>query len=160
MNKRISLVSIWEHYLEKEIGIEFKACLYFFCILFFYSIYRLLGGTYEASIIHMAEMIGMTYAMGYIQVYVLSNFDEGERLGGKEIFYMILCALIYTGISFWTGWFDRKTGVSICFFVYIIITYLCAFLVYRSKRRIDERLLNNDLQKFKERQKYEERNRD
>lgn len=160
MNKRISLVSIWEHYLAKEIGIEFKACLYFFCILFFYSIYRLLGGIYEASIIHMAEMIGMTYVMGYIQVYVLSDFDEGESLRGKEIFYMIFCALIYTGISFLAGWFDRKTGVSICFFVYIIITYLCAFLVYRSKRRIDEKLLNNDLKRFKERREYEEHNRD
>lgn len=159
MNKHISVLSIWEHYLTKEIGIEFKACLYFFCILFFYSVYRLSGGTYEANIIHMAEMIGLTYAMGYIQVYILSNFDEGEYLRGKEIFYMILCSFVYTGVSFWGRWFDRKIAVSTGFFVYIMVIYLCAFLVYSSKRKIDEKLLNDDLRNFKERREHEESNR-
>lgn len=86
MSKRRKKISVWEHYLTKEIGIEFKACLYFFCILFFYSVYRVVGGSLEASIIHMSEMILLTYAMGYVQVYLLSNFDEGEHLGIKEIF--------------------------------------------------------------------------
>ena len=27
--------TLWERYLTKEIGIEFKACLYFFALLFF-----------------------------------------------------------------------------------------------------------------------------
>ncbi len=27
--------TLWERYLTTEIGIEFKACLYFFAILFF-----------------------------------------------------------------------------------------------------------------------------
>ena len=33
-NKKIKKVSVWEKYLAQEIGIELKACLYFFAILF------------------------------------------------------------------------------------------------------------------------------
>ena len=76
--------TLWERYLTKEIGIEFKACLYFFAILFFYCMYRILTGSLDASIIHMAEMIFACYIIGYIQVYLLWNFDEAEALGLKE----------------------------------------------------------------------------
>ena len=75
-------MSLLERYLAVEIGIEFKACLYFFCILFFYSMYRLLCGSMEASILHMGEMIFLTYGMGYIQKYILDNFggDSGRSV--------------------------------------------------------------------------------
>lgn len=158
MNKRRKKISVWEHYLAKEIGIEFKACLYFFCILFFYSVYKVVGGSLEANIIHMAEMILLTYAMGYVQVYLLSNFDEGEQLGAREIFYLILCSLIYTGASFLGKWFDRSVAVTIGFAVYMMVVYVCAFLVYKSKRCIDEKFLNEDLKAFQERRmNHEER---
>lgn len=98
--------------------------------------------------------------MGYIQVYLLSNFDEGEYLRIKECAYIILCSLIYTGVSFLGKWFNRDITVSVGFFVYVIVMYLCAFLVYKSKRRIDEKLLNYDLKAFQERRKNEECIRD
>lgn len=151
MNKRNRLTAIWERYIEKEIKIEFKACLYFFCILFFYSMYRLLCGIYDASILHMAEMIFLTYAMGYVQVYLLSNFDECETIRRKELSYMVLCTVIYTGLSFLFRWFDRNPAVSIGFACYILIVYFCAFLIYKAKRRIDEKILNDDLKAFQER---------
>ena len=75
MKKQKNKLTPWERYLTEEIGIEFKACLYFYCILFFYSMYKVIGGSWDASIIHMAEMIFATYGMGYLQVYGLSNFD-------------------------------------------------------------------------------------
>ena len=56
-------VSLWERYLTKEIGIEFKACLYFFGVLFYYCTYRLCIGVTVAEILHMAEMIFLTYAV-------------------------------------------------------------------------------------------------
>lgn len=158
MSKHRKKISVWEHYLTKEIGIEFKACLYFFCILFFYSVYRVVGGSLEASIIHMSEMILLTYAMGYVQVYLLSNFDEGEHLGIKEIFYMILCSAIYTGVSFFGKWFDGNMAVTVGFAAYMMVVYMCAFLVYKSKRYIDGKVLNEDLKAFQERRMdYEER---
>ena len=158
MSKRRKKISVWEHYLTKEIGIEFKACLNFFCILFFYSVYRVVGGSLEASIIHMSEMILLTYAMGYVQVYLLSNFDEGEHLGIKEIFYMILCSAIYTGVSFFGKWFDGNMAVTVGFAAYMMVVYMCAFLVYKSKRYIDGKVLNEDLKAFQERRMdYEER---
>lgn len=151
--KRMFMKSAWEHYLTKEIGIEFKACLYFFCILFFYSVYRLVNGMGTAEILHMAEMIGLTYIIGYIQVYLLSNFDEAEYLGGKELFGILLCTSVYTGASHLCRWFDRNMPAELGFAVYILIVYFCAFLVYKSKRKIDEKLLNSDLKAFQERKK-------
>lgn len=151
MSKNKKFTTIWDHYISKEIGIEFKACLYFFCILFYYSVFKLISGSQEANIIHMAEMIFLTYGMGYIQVYLLSNFDEGEQLGGKEIFYMFLCSSIYAVVSFVGKWFDHNIPVSIGFACYMMLAYVCAFLVYKSKRKIDEKMLNEDLKAFQER---------
>lgn len=149
MNKK--KVSLFERYLTDEIGIEFKACLYFFCILFFYSVYRVVNGSWEASILHMLEMILLTYGMGYVQLFFMSNFDEGEKLGAKEICYTILCSGIYTGFSFLGKWFDRNLIATICFLLYMILAYVCAFLVYKVKRSIDGKILNEDLKAFQER---------
>lgn len=156
MGKHNKLLSVWEHYLTKEIGIEFKACLYFFCILFFYSVYKVAGGSLEANIVHMAEMICLTYVMGYVQVYLLSNFDESEQLKGKEIFYIFLCSFIYTAISFLCKWFDKNLWVSIGFTFYMMVVYICAFLVYKYKRKLDEKHLNADLKAFQGRRKSNE----
>lgn len=150
MRKKVQ--NIWVHYITKEIGIEFKACLYFFCILFFYSVYRLSRGCYEASILHMTEMIFLTYAMGYVQVYLLSNFDEGPQFKRREVFYMLLCTSVYTGISFLGSWFDRDLPATALFACYMIVIYLCAFLVYKCRREYDEKLLNADLRAFQMRQ--------
>lgn len=160
MHKPKRKLSIWEHYLTKEIGIEFKACLYFFCILFFYSVYKITCGIYEASILHMTEMILLTYIMGYIQAYLLSNFDEAEQLGKKELCYMLLCTLIYTAFSYVFTWFDKNITASLVFMFYVLVTYLCTFIVYKSKRKIDEKLLNADLKAFQKRGNDEEYHRD
>ncbi len=151
MNKHRKKLSVWERYLATEIAIEFKACLYFFAMLFFYCMYRLLSGSVHASILHMAEMIFLNYAMGYVQVYLLSGFDEGEWLGVKESLYLVLCSLIYAGISFYAGWFGRAVWVSMLFFVYVVFLYVCAFIVYKSKRKIDDKIMNENLKMFQAR---------
>lgn len=149
-------VSRFERYLTEEIGIEFKACLYFFCILFFYAMYRVLNGNYEASILHMAEMILMTYGMCYVQLYFMNNFDEGERFGTKEILYTVLCVGIYTGVSYLGKWFDKNLYVTLGYVAYMIFAYVCAFFVYKIKRDIDGKLLNEDLKAFQERREGNE----
>ena len=98
-------VSLWERYLTKEIGIEFKACLYFFGVLFYYCTYRLCIGVTVAEILHMAEMIFLTYAVGYLQVYVLWNFDEADAMSKKELIGIIICTIIYTVVSYIGNWF-------------------------------------------------------
>ncbi|MBQ9064697.1 MAG: hypothetical protein IJ123_04550 [Blautia sp.] len=55
--KKVDKLSLWERYLTNEIVIEFKARLYFFTVLFFYCVYRMINGIFDASILHMAEMI-------------------------------------------------------------------------------------------------------
>ena len=141
-------LSLWERYLTKEIGIEFKACLYFFAFLFYYCMYRVINGVYDAGILHMTELIFCCYIIGYVQVYILWNFDEADRLGAKEIAGMMICALVYCAVSWVFRWFDRRPVVTVLFGVYILITYLCVYLIYRSKRRIDDKKLNEDLRLF------------
>lgn len=152
--KERTRLSLLERYLVVEIGIEFKACIYFFSILFFYSMYRLLCGSMEASILHMGEMIFLTYGMGYLQKYGLANFDEADRLGFKEIAYLLLCAGIYTVVSWLGGWFDRRVSVTILYALFMALAYVCGFLVYKVKRTLDAKQLNEDLRAFQGRDEY------
>lgn len=141
--------TVWERYLTKEIGIEFKSCLYFFAFLFFYCIFRICTGRINAEIIHMAEMILLAYVIGYVQVYLLWNFDEAEKLGGREIAGIGICTVIYGLASYFMKWFDRNLWVSVGFAGYVIIMYLCTFLIYKCRRKIDDKILNSDLEMFK-----------
>ena len=118
-------MSWFKRYLASEIGIEFKACLYFFAILFFYSMYQIWQGSFFASIILMAEMIFSTYIMGYIQVYLLGNFDEAEQLTWREVLASVFCSVLYTVISFLGKWYDRNITVTVLFFCYILFCYIC-----------------------------------
>jgi hypothetical protein len=152
-NKKVTL---WELYLTKEIGIEFKACLYFFSILFYYCVYRMIGGIFDASILHMTEMIFTCYFIGYIQVYLLWNFDEADQMGVKEICGMLLCTALYCAVAHFGSWFDKKLLVLLIFAVYILIVYICVFFIYKSKRRIDDKRLNEDLRLFQTEHKKSE----
>ena len=142
-------MSRFKQYLGSEIGIEFKACLYFFAILFFYSMYRILQGSFFANIIVMAEMIFSTYIIGYIQVYLLGNFDEAEQLTWREILASVFCSIVYSGISFLGKWYDRNITVTVLFFCYILFCYICVFFVYKVKRDVDTAVLNHELENFK-----------
>ena len=141
-----------ERYLSKEIGIEFKACLYFFCILFFYCVCRMVGGDWNASILHMTEMILLTYGMGFFQLLCLDNFDEGEKLGLKEIFYIILCVGIYTLVAWIGKWFTGFLQLFL-FTLYLCLAYVCAFWVYKIKRDLESKALNEELKEFQQRNK-------
>ena len=149
-------LTIWEAYLTKEIGIEFKACLYFFAILFFYCCYRMINHSFDASILHMAEMIFACYIIGYIQVYLFANFDEADRLGTKEITGIVVCTIIYSLVSYFGNWFEKKIVVTLIMAAYILLTYFCVFLIYKSKRRIDDKNLNEELKIFQTEHKKSE----
>ncbi len=141
-------ISLWEAYLTKEIGIEFKACLYFFAILFFYCVYRMVCGVYDASILHMTEMIFTCYIIGYIQVYLFGNFDESEKFGVRETIGLIVCTGLYTAVSCIGNWFDGNVSVILGFALYLLVVYVCVVLIYRTKRKIDDKKLNDDLKLF------------
>lgn len=149
MKKLENKPSLWERYLTKEIGIEFKACLYFFAFLFYYCLYRLYLGLTVAEILHMAEMIFSTYIVGYIQVFLLWNFDESDSFGKKEILGILICTSIYVALSYFCGWFDRNVYVTIGFSAYLIFMYVCVYMVYKYRRKIDDKILNYDLDMFK-----------
>ena len=139
---------MWERYLTREIGIEFKACLYFFAILFFYCVYRMINGSFEASILHMGEMILTCYFMGYIQVYAFGNFDEADRFGVREYVGAAVCTCIYALVSYFGAWFDKNIIATLILAAYVVILYVCVFLIYKTKRRIDDKELNEELKIF------------
>ena len=148
MNKKVSL---WERYLTREIGIEFKSCLYFFAILFYYCMYRLVHHTYTADILHMTEMILLCYVIGYAQVYLFHNFDEAWRFGTAEILGFIVCTAVYTVASYLFGWLGHSIGWTIGFLVYILLLYICVIFIYDTKRKIDDKELNKNLELFQAR---------
>lgn len=141
--------------LSLEIGIEIKACLYFSIILFFYFFYCVIQGGFYASIPLMVEMVLTAYAMNYFQVYLLGNFDESERFDKKVTGLSFMCAALYTMISYWLKWFDRNRVVTLCYFFYMILCYVCVFLIHKIKRDIDTARLNRELEQFKSRKKAE-----
>ncbi len=83
--KKSSLKEKFMHYLGAEIWIEYKACLYSYCIMVFYCGFLLFQRIYQARILILSEMVIAAYFMGYVQVYLLKNFDESDRLGKHEI---------------------------------------------------------------------------
>lgn len=134
-----------------EIGIEIKACLYFSIILFYYFLYQILQGDLYASIPIMVEMVLTVYAMNYVQVYLLKNFDEAERFDSKMTLLSVMCASIYTAISYFLSWYDRSVIFTAGFFFYMLLCYGCVFLIYKIKRDIDTVKLNQELEAFKNR---------
>ena len=105
----------------------------------------------------MAEMILVTYIMGYIQVFLLWNFDEAEQLGKKEILGICICTPLYAFVSYVCNWFDRNICVTIGFVLYVVLFYVCVYFVYRCRRRIDDKILNSDLEMFKAKAKKQDK---
>ena len=149
MNKK--KLTWYEKYLFDEIGIEFKACLDFFAMLCFYCIYRICCREYDALILHMAEMIFLTYVMGYVQNFLLGKFDEVDVWNIKSTVYMLGCSMIYAVISYVGKWFDRNVLVSGGFSLYMCFMYVCCYWIYKIRRKIDEKIMNKDLQAFQSR---------
>ena len=146
-----------KRYLSTEIAIEYKACLYFYCIMVFYCIYLISQKIYSASVIMMCEMIGTAYIMGYLQIYCLHNFDEAEQLGKWEIAGMLLCSVLYTGASWLFGWFDRRPVVTVLFFLFQLFSYWCVYLINKIKRQIDTEHLNQMLKDFQRKENVDEK---
>lgn len=143
----------FKKYLSFEVRIDFKTCIYFFMILFYYSVYTILQGSLSASIIIMAEMIATAYIIGYIQVYLLKNFDEADELGRQKIVSVFLCSLLYTFISYLFNWYGRNIPATLIFLLYMILCYLSIFLAYKVKRDMETAELNRELEYFKKMKK-------
>lgn len=153
MKDRKEKITIWELFFSRDIGIEIKACLYFCCILAYYFIFRIIRGSWDASIIHMIEMICATYVIGYLQFYVMANFDEEDEFSWRIVVYSLLCSLIYMVVAIFCKWYDGMAFVNAGFFAFMEFCYLSYFFIYRMKKRIDTRILNHELREFQERSK-------
>lgn len=136
-------------YLLSEINIEFKACLYFFAFLFFFCCYRCTLGEYSYSILHMAELILATYIMGYIQVFFLHNFDEEDEFNLFTVGCAIACSVVYSILALVLGWSNGNLLLTFFFFLYSVLCYICAQLVYKVRRNLETEKLNLELESFK-----------
>ena len=139
--------------------IEYKACLYFCCVVFFYFAYLLCRGIYVAGIAFLFEMILTAYAAGYTQVYLFHNSDEAERLEGRDILGIIFSTLLYGASSYLLAWFDRSLPATLLFLLYMIFVHYFVYLANRMKRAIDTENLNKMLTEFKKESKQENKER-
>ena len=142
----------WESFkriLSREVVIEYKACLYFACIVFFYFAYLLCQGVYLASMAFLFEMILTAYGVGYAQIYLFHNSDEAERLEGRDILGIIFCTSLYGGASYVLAWFDRSFAATLLFLVYMLFVHYFVYLANKIKRAVDTENLNKMLTEFK-----------
>lgn len=143
------LAELW---LTRKIGVELRCCLSFFLILFYYSVFRLLCGVTEASILHMAEMMLLAYLVGWVQSLLRADFDEIDGFGVKETAVLIIGPAVYALGGWLWGWFGGNVVATVLYFVYMIGCGLSTYLLCRIKRSIDAKLLNEDLKAFKSRE--------
>ncbi len=139
----------YEKFFAAEIEIEFKAALYFYSILFFYLAYRFIYGSHQAEISHILSMIATTYIMGYIQVFLLGNYDESEQVTWSVAAKAVLCSFIYAAASWLLGWFDRSIFETAVFFCFVMIFHGCSWWLYSFRRRVSTKELNKELEEFK-----------
>jgi small basic protein len=142
---------LFERYITNKIGTEIKCCLLFFEMACFYWLYRWLHGSEYAGIIHMIEMAMLAYILIWIQVLLHSDFSEVDHLHIKEWLVILTASLIYAVAAYFCQWFDHSIAFSGFFFLYIVCVYLCTFLIYKIKREIDAKHLNEDLRVFQSR---------
>ena len=145
------LMALIERWITIKIGVEVRCCMTFFLMAFFYCMYRLLTGSAEASIWHLAEMMGAAYIFGWIQALLHADFDEMDRLGLKEWAVLISGAAVYALTAWLGGWFAGSALITGLFFVYMVGCGLATLLIYYIKRTIDSRLLVDDLREFQQR---------
>ena len=97
----------------------------------------------------------LAYILGWIQMLLGSDFDEVDRLNLKDWFVVTGASVVYVLASLIFNWFDRSIAVTLIFALYMVISYLSIFLIHTMKRVIDAKLLNEDLEKFKNRDNKE-----
>ena len=114
--------------MSYEIAIDIKTCIYFFMILFYYFTWQIIRGSLTSDIVLMVEMLAAAYVMGYIQMYLLGNFDEAEKLGKGEWLKIVLGSVTYAVASYALAWFARNLIATVLFFVYMVLCYGCIFL--------------------------------
>ena len=111
---------------------------------------QIIDGIYTAEIIIMAEMIFTTYIIGYVQVFLLKNFDESDHFNGYFFIRSLSCSALYTLISIICNWFGNTVLISLIFFGFVEFMYICVFWINYIKRNLESKELNQELKRFKE----------
>ena len=147
MKKKI--IQIFKIYLRHEIDIDFKACTYFFCMTFFYSMAQLWRGVYSVRLLTLAEILAANYVICYVQTYLFHDFDESDSFGRNEIIGITVCTGLYLAASWLFHWFDKSMAVTALYGAFVVLCYICVILCYIVKRRLDTKKLNHLLEAYK-----------
>ena len=147
-----NIIQIFKIYLRHEIDIDFKACTYFFCTTFFYSMVQLWRGIYSVRLLTLAEILAANYLICYVQTYLFHDFDEADRLGGNEIGGITVCTGLYLAVSLLFDWFSRSLVITTLYGLFVALCYICVILCYIVKRRLDTKNLNCMLEAYKKRE--------
>ncbi|MBQ9903020.1 MAG: DUF3021 family protein [Clostridia bacterium] len=136
--------------LSNEIAIDFRACVYFFCVVMFYCAVALCKGIFQVKILTLVEIVLTNYVICYVQTYLFRDFDESQHFGTNELAGILMCTFLYVAASLLFGWFDGSELITGLFAAYIILTYVCVILCFAVKRKLDTRQLNKLLNNYKQ----------
>lgn len=145
-----------KRWLTLKIGVEIRCCLSFFLMLFYYCVYRLMSAVTQASILHMAQMMLMAYAVGWVQALTHTDYDQIDGLGAREWGVMAFASIAYGAAGWGFGWFGGNAAAAWLFPAYMAGCALSTYLICRIKRAIDGKGLNEDLKAFQGRTKESE----
>ena len=88
----------------------------------------------------MSLFFRSSFLLLYISALHWGDCGRNTAYGGNDFFDL------YIG-----KWFDRNPYVTLGFAAYIVFVYICVYLVYKCRRRIDDKILNSYLKLFKTR---------
>ena len=144
--------AVFRKLLVNEIRIDFKACVYFFCVVFFDCVIQLCEGNRSVRILTLLEIVLTNYVICYVQTYLFRDFDEADRFGVNEAAGILMCTFLYTAASLLFGWFDGDVLYTGLFALFIILTYVCVILCCIVRRKLDTKQLNALLDHYKQKE--------
>lgn len=139
-----------------ELKNEFMTSGYFCVMVFSYGIVELLYGRSQVNIWVLFEMFLLNYVISTVQKLVLS---ENKEYTTKEYYRKVIILIIasFVAIVFTCHFFGWFKGSSIYAELFMYITVICSYLYVwmwmRWMKKRDTKELNEQLDRFKEKQK-------
>lgn len=140
----------WENVLSQEINIKYKASIYSICHLFYIAIFLINQQKYEISLIQLAQIVLLAWAINHIEIYIFANFDEADQLTGKWWLSALICSVLYMIAANWLNWFQGNLSVLVGFGTYQLFCYWGVYINNKIKRHIDSKQLNQLLKTYKQ----------
>ena len=125
--------------------------LYFAAIVFFVSLIRLCFGDWTLSILHLGEMLLVSFVVGFLQAILLPGSTDYSKglFFGRSVIWLLISVTLAMGVSILGGWFVGLPGWCVLLMGGLMLVGFCAMLLgQRFEQDMDTLRLNDDLKRF------------